>query len=201
MERLSTWRKGVVIAAVVLMGALPAMAGDFRETTWGMSIAEVKEIEGDAEIEEVFQGVPTLGYQREFEAGNRQYSALVFYEFVNDALFGALYAFDNQHTDKYQYIRDFFRLKIVLDQKYGKTEMNVDWRNTLYKDDKQQWGTAVAAGHLAFSSEWKTKTSTIFLALSGDNFKIQHSLRYDTRDKKLLKQARKQAKASQDSAL
>jgi hypothetical protein len=79
------------------------------------------------------------------------------------------------------YISDFDSLKSALTIKYGEpTDDKTIWKNSLYRDDKEEWGLAISIGHLYYYTSWKTDTTEISLGLIGDNFEINFFIDYSS---------------------
>lgn len=152
---------------------------DFRDVQWGMSVNKVKEIEKTKLISEQKGYKDILIYSDSLMG----LDCHVGYVFVNDKLVRSKYIITQKHTNKNEYIYDYDRLKKILIDKYGEpewTKNNDDktWLNSLFKGSPEDWGKAVSAGHLVYSSEWHTPKSKIGLSLSGDNFEIELVIEY-----------------------
>ena len=88
-----------------------------------------------------------------------------------------------EHSNKNRYIDDFYDLKALLIKKYGEPAFNIiHWDNDLYKDSEQDYGLAVAIGHLEYFTRWETDKTTIRLDLYGDNYDIYLSLDYTSKE-------------------
>jgi len=88
------------------------------------------------------------------------------------------YDFMRTHINQNLYIYDFKRVDKILRKEHGKPDVHREiWRRDLYKNDKDNWGMAIAVGDLGYFTQWKRETR-IRHSLSGDNFKIKHSLSY-----------------------
>lgn len=72
------------------------------------------------------------------------------------------------------------------------------WYDDLYKDDRQDWGRAIAVGHLAYQSIWENKKTKILLILRGDNYDISLSISYISVELQYLKDEEKKAKNLDD---
>lgn len=148
---------------------------NFRKTNWGMSKEQVKAIENkksDGENDNI------LYYKVEISKDN----FACFYYFLEDKLYQAAYVFDGKHTNKNDYIDDFKKFKEILIKKYGKPKTDkVIWKNDLFKDEKQNWGTAISVGHLVYTASWKTTTTEIILLLFGDNYEINLGIKYESK--------------------
>ena len=93
-------------------------------------------------------------------------------------MFRGKYVFLEDHSNDYSYIIDFKQIGNILKDKYGFTETEEIWMNDLYKDDPDEYGLAVAAGHLMMSHSYEFTNMSINHILIGDNFDISHALEY-----------------------
>ncbi|MBH0099376.1 hypothetical protein I6E68_09510 [Salinibacterium sp. NSLL150] len=146
--------------------------GGFRRAKWGATRAEVKASEG----REPDGGVDaTLGYAVTI-AG---LSATALYIFVSDTLVRAKYIITQPHSDYALNLRDFSVLDELLTSKYGQAiERNQYWSNDLYEDSPQEYGLAVAAGHMTRYYQWSSGDTHIWLVITGDNFDIDLQIEY-----------------------
>jgi hypothetical protein len=118
----------------------------------------------------------------------------IIYVFAYDTLVRARYYIYEEHSNKYEYITDYEKLKEILKNKYGNpTKDRTTWLNSMYKDNPKDWGLAVSIGHLAYFSEWDTESTQIWLMLQGDNHEIKFtveytSIKYSYLDKKIEKE-------------
>jgi hypothetical protein len=104
--------------------------------------------------------------------------ARLVYIFVKDKLLRAKYIFEPEHTNKNDFLEDYFNVDDGLNDKYGKAKMNADWKNELYLDDKSQWGFAISLGHLALKTRWENPRTKIGHYLDGENYQITHQIEY-----------------------
>lgn len=88
------------------------------------------------------------------------------------------------HTNDNDYISDYESINEALKSLYGEPDGEfIDWKNDLYKNDPQQYGFAVSAGHLVYGARWTANDGSIVIhMLSGDNFEISHDLDYISGD-------------------
>jgi hypothetical protein len=123
----------------------------------------------------------------------------LYYEFMDDKLVRASYIFTQDHANKNDYIADYKSVKETLIQKYGTpfTDKTV-WKDDLYKNDTQEYGMAVAAGHLVYLASWVKPESGINLFLNGDNYKLMLRLQYTSMDFKEKVEQVKQVKNLND---
>lgn len=69
----------------------------------------------------------------------------VVYVFVRGKLVRTKYVIVEEHSNRNDYIRDYKSLKTQLSKKYGAPiEDETIWKNSLYKDDREEWGFAVS---------------------------------------------------------
>jgi|AntAceMinimDraft_17_1070374.scaffolds.fasta_scaffold26500_2 hypothetical protein len=152
---------------------------DFRKTNWGMSVKQVKAIE-DAKLGPA--GDSELGYSG-IKIDGKDFICVYF--FLEDKLYRSAYGLLGEHSNDNLYIDDYENLKEALTKKYGKPRFDkVTWRNDLFKDSRQDWGTAISMGHLEYFSSWETSTTDINLGLNGDNYEISLNFGYYSRELK-----------------
>jgi hypothetical protein len=161
---------GLIFAAVHLAASDPPP--DFRQVRWGMTPTQVKaseKIKPDGEnADGIVYPVQIAGLD-----------ASLFYRFVQSTLVDAHYGFLVRHTNGGAYLDDFDGVKKLLTEKYGKPVLDDQvWENDLYKDDPQNWGTALAVGHLHCRARWETPTTIISEVIWGDNFEIHFAVMY-----------------------
>lgn len=166
-------RTTALLLAVV---AAPALADDFRGATFGMSRAQVRATEPNVAWRE---GDDVIGFTTEI-AG---LDAMAQYEFTNDKLYGGGYRIVEQHSNRTLYLSDYDKLFGLLREKYGAPrDDKTVWRNDLYRDDPEDYGMAVALGHLAKLATWETPSTEINLLLTGDNYEIDLYIYYKSRE-------------------
>lgn len=84
-------------------------------------------------------------------------------------------------------------------KKYGKPDLDkIVWKNDLFKDNKQDWGTAISVGHLVYGAEWNTPTTQIIMMLHGDNYKITLIIGYYSKELKEWAKRIKEKETSKD---
>jgi hypothetical protein len=167
-------------------------AGGFRRAKWGATRSEVKASEG----REPDGGVDnTLGYAVTI-AG---LSATALYIFVSDTLVRAKYIITEPHSDYALNLRDFSALDQLLTSKYGEAiERNQFWSNDLYEDSPQEYGLAVAAGHMTRYYQWSADDTNIWLVITGDNFDIDLQIEYVGKEFEELENGRTKAATLDD---
>jgi hypothetical protein len=146
---------------------------DFRGFCWGSSIDEVKEREkGDL----LAESGDALFYR--VTIGGLTMSAL--FSFFEGRLTSGSYHSEEAHTNETDFIGDYNKIESLLRSKYGKpTSDEIVWKNDLFKDKRQDWGRAVAVGHLVIFATWELERTKIITTLRGDNHRIIHGVLYE----------------------
>ena len=146
---------------------------DFRNCKWGMTKEEV--IENETEIEVIL------------DEGNELYAETtvdgddftIAYFFNENKLEQVLLISKEEHSNRNLYIDDYNNLKELFIQKYGTPKQDKEvWKNDLYKNRPDDWGDAIAYGHLGMFSQWFTDTTEVGVMLRGDNYEINLSIIY-----------------------
>jgi len=162
---------------------------DFRRTSWGMTREQVKAVESSKLIKEDEHG---LFYSSELSGFGE---VLIGYIFAEGKLVRTSYISQVRHTNSNDFIEDFTKIKSILTEKYGRPESDdVVWLDNLYKDDPDNWGMAVSAGHLVYDTVWKTKTTKILEKLKGDNFDVTLIVQYTSLELAGLEEAKDKEK-------
>jgi hypothetical protein len=147
----------------------------FRKARWAMSPDDIAKIEGSDFQETVDGGMVTYFYKRNVVG----LDSTVAYRFVDDVLVSGAILVEEAHSNKNDYIDDYFELRGLLATKYGPPASDgTEWRHDLFRDDPQEYGTAVSVGHLEYSAIWSTPISKIVIVLSGENYDVNLIVRY-----------------------
>lgn len=152
---------------------------DYRNCNWGMTLNEVKEAEGDVvwEINDSTQNadgyIATIG----------TIECLVVFNFDSEGKLNVGTIMDNSVYSNYMfYIGSFETFETALTKKYGKPkEANDIWLNDpfgYYKDNKSEWGNAIATGRLFRLYTWETNDTQIQLMLGLQGNEIVHAIQY-----------------------
>lgn len=152
--------------------------GDFRNAKWGFSKQQVKNSESSNFVDENDR---LIVYKGKIADLNSQ----IVFCFINDTLCSAVYMIDEKHSNSNDYITNFKSLKDLLTEKYGEPKLDkMVWKNSLLKDDAEEYGLAVSSGHLVYVADWQTELTDIRLSLSGDNFTSSLAIMYESREYK-----------------
>lgn len=172
------------MAGLRFLAALPlaalassAQTSDFRNVSWGMDRAQVIATEGTApsEVREL-SGETVARYESARLAG---LDCRVVYIFAKDKLVRTKYVFQQEHTDKDDFLADFTMLDaFLIGTMDHPSEQKVSWRDETYKTDPKRYGEAVSLGHLLYSTQWKSARTIVTHALSGENGAIVHEIEY-----------------------
>jgi len=165
---------------------------DFRRTSWGMSLHQVKSTE---EEQPEYEDDETVTYN--LTVGGL--SADLMYMLFNGLLSQSAYFFTESHSNKNLFIDDYLAIKAVLRQKYGSPLFDKTvWRNSLLKNDPEQWGRAVSIGHLLYMIVWELEEMVIMLSLIGDEYDITHTLVYSATNLSDIREQAQQDKNQSD---
>lgn len=151
---------------------------DFRKTNWGMGKEQIKATEDKRPY---LEDDNRLVYKVKIGVDD----FLCVYSFIEDKFYQSTYIFNREHINKNLYINDYERLKEILIKKYGKPTIDkIEWRNDLFKNNKQDWGTAISIGHLEYRALWmmliRLDIIEITLKLTGDNYEIVLGILYES---------------------
>lgn len=148
---------------------------NFRQTKWTFSKDQVLKTE---DLKLIVDEKDMLIYGGKLS----NLAADVIYLFSDNKLVRSKYFIKEKHSNKNDYISDYLNLKEALTSKYGKPKNdNITWRNKLYKDDIENFGTAISIGHLVYFCEWQTPLTAITIALIGENYEISLQIEYKSR--------------------
>ncbi|NII07228.1 hypothetical protein [Luteibacter anthropi] len=180
--RLDVCGSEVARVGKALEGALgfAVTIGGFRDSSWGDSMQSVVTKEGSPLVRR-----PNLVAYSTSVAGLK---ALAVFTFAADKLVAGAYVFTEEHRSDNSYLDDFDQASTLLRKKYGPTSPpERSWSDDLYKARRQDWGMAIATGRMSQYEGWLKDETDISHVVSGDNFKITHSIKYESRELKPLR--------------
>lgn len=165
----------VLLSLTVCVAESSSEVFTFRNgITFGMTKSDVMSLEADPPTESddkalLYAGVKAAGV-----------NADVLYQFENDSLVSIATWFADKHSNDNDYISDFNQVDDALRIKYGEGVPfgYYHWKNSLFADDKEQYGLAISAGHLVVISSWVVGECEFSHVLYGDNYKISHMILY-----------------------
>jgi hypothetical protein len=148
-------------------------AQDFREVNWGATMAEVRASEA---FDLLVEGKNYLM----FTGAINGYKVAARYGFLpDDRLYSAGYIFLEEYTNRNTYIEAYEEVSTTLERIYGTPKLSdTYWSDDLYQDDPQDYGMAVAVGHVVYDAGWETETTLIRHTLRGNNYEIDHIVAY-----------------------
>jgi len=165
----------------MIESGLVAQTLDFRNTSWGMDRAQVVVTEGMPPNQTAERGGEiVLRYESARLAG---IFCRVVYILARDKLVRTKYVFQQEHSDKNDFLSDFVRVDaFLIGMMESPTEQRVLWRNEVYKTEPQHYGIAVSLGQLLYSTQWKGTRTIVTHALTGENGVITHEVEYASID-------------------
>ncbi len=150
---------------ITLLNAGLCHASDFRKGNFGMTFEEIKTLEPNfthsAERQALYGEVKLVGLK-----------AVSGYNFINGIFTWGTYAINENYKNPQIWINKFVNLELFLKGKYGTPdeEQVKNWTNALYKDKRENWGTAIQKGHLEITSRWKKPDKIITLSITGPGY-------------------------------
>lgn len=166
----------------------------FRGIEWGSTHEQVKKYEqeeflGDSEGKD---GIDSTIFSAKITGKD----CVILYQFIDDVFVQGGYIFNEKYMNSNNYIHDYRNVQFDLADKYGIPDIdNTNWLNDLYKDDPENYGTAVSIGHLNYHSEWNLDKTKIIHDLRGEGFDISHAVLYVSKaHEKLIAETKENAK-------
>lgn len=148
-------------------------AADFRNVSWGASLDNVKEAEGQKPME--WSDTELL-----FNSNLGKQPVNIRYSFVDGKLSTARYEFTQQYRESERYVFAYEVLQTQLIRKYGQpASERVICEDSFYMDYPRRWGTGIVVGKLTKESNWNTPKMTVrhwMRALPGGN--VGHVVEY-----------------------
>jgi len=150
------------------------IAQDFRNSTWGETIQQVKKKEKSKLVIDDTKNneMRALIYEDRIYG----FDSYLWYMFnhENKLCFGA-YWFRVKHTTEDLYFDDYEKIKKNISIKYGVGKTESELSNELLKDNL---GMALSLGLYKINTVWETDNTKIVLMLNSDNFEIKLTLGY-----------------------
>ncbi|MCK4620598.1 MAG: hypothetical protein KAT62_00125 [Desulfuromonadales bacterium] len=165
-----------ILLLIILFCPVYSMSSDLRNSNWGDSQDAVRHSE---KSELVHDKIGQLGYIGKISG----IDVAILFIFIEDKLARVIYNNQEKHFKANNFIDDYKKFKELLTKKYGEpNEDKIHWKNDMYKDDYQNWGTAIAMGQLVLGSQWNFGSSNIFNVLNGDNLENSHLIVYTSKE-------------------
>ncbi len=181
----------VALIAINIITKAQTASKDFRGFSWGNLLTQVKTNE-TANI--VSQDKDDLLTYTDELAGSE---VLVNYQFNdNNKLVSGTYTFTKKFSNPQLYIQDYAKFTKLLTEKYGTPKLAREvWSTNTPQNEKENYGQAVADGHLTLYSVWNTARSEIKIILLTKNSVPYLQIHYTARsldeleNKEALKEA------------
>ncbi len=172
-QKISITTTAPVTTPIVTTTKPTVIKSDFRNIKWGMTISQVKILEDSKLLDETQDGLLYSNLKVS------SYDTQLIYNFEDNKLVKGSYLLNQKHSNTIDYISDYNNLKKQYINIYGKPiKDDVVWKDDLFKDDPNSYGTALFAGHLIYHAKWQTTTTDIDIILGADNFGIIFSVLY-----------------------
>jgi len=158
--------------------ATTTFGADFRNTHWGMSLAEVMaQHSGQLPADRRHQRIAYDGQLGELPVR-------IYYQFsADDALVEGGYEVRTESLSPEAAIEQYLTLNALLRQKYPSSETPRQvWDKTVFKADPKQWGRAVRVGQLTYDWQHTASGTHIQHSLTGNRRSLAHHLSYTARD-------------------
>lgn len=151
---------------------------DFRSVKWGMSKNDVLAVENarlvKKEPDAIHYTMRLFGYECSVE-----------YRFADNLVSDAVLVIRQEHIDPELFFQDYENLKKQLVSQYDRSGSDkCDWKNDMYRSQREKWGFAVSLGFLTCRTLWKTQRTTIALTIRGSNHEITTSMEYHSQLKR-----------------
>ena len=169
-------RQKMTIFILLSLITVSTHAADFRSADWGMTMNEVKNLhQGEIPAN---QRKAMVNYEGKL-AG---LDVLIFYRFDElGGLYQAGYEANAAHSDTNTYVAEYNHLNKLLRKRYPESGAPLQiWSNRLFENKPDNWGRAVASGHLTYQWSYETGKNRITHELRNDKRRrIIHILRYE----------------------
>lgn len=178
--------KKLILMIMVLVSVISfaSESFDFRNSNWGMTKEEVKASE---KMNILYEDDKHIFFE---DATVARMKFSISYIFSDNKLISGVYLSKEKYSNSNEYDVDFYKIKNVLDGKYGFVEENSYWSRDLYKGDYLNRGLAISIGDLAREAIWSTDKARVRIVIKGNNYDITLAIVYKTNDENLLNAAR-----------
>ena len=166
-----------IAAALTLLAFTDARAGDFRYSTWGMNMDEVKATEKGNTLKD--EGDDFLIYEGTL-LGNK---CIYAYIFLDGHLVSAKHLLTAQHNKTKKHVEVFNKLVKRYTKKYGAPGLSdLLWKNYQYRGAPESRLKALQLGHVVYFAVWMSKGTDIVLRMEGDDYLISTTVYYESRE-------------------
>jgi hypothetical protein len=155
----------------------------FRYTRWGMSVDEV--IASESKLDPIEKSENLIKYKTQILGKHVE----LIYMFAQNKLIGSSYKLDDNYLNSLHFINTYNRFKEKLLQKYGPAEKDETiWLNDAYRNLDGRKGLALSLGYVEYLAVWETPDTTINCTLKEDNYYVNCSVNYWSKEFSALKE-------------
>lgn len=166
-----------LFSCILLVLVMSACSTDFRSSTWGDSIEQVKQAEGEQEWvqSDSPDGTQSAIY---YEGQVEDLKAVIFFAFSNNELFWGKHIFMENHPIPEDYYSDYAKVNKTLQEKLGSKETEYQFNADSDKGYPEKWGQAIYEGELLIQTKWSDEKSEVLHAIFGKNNELTHVVEY-----------------------
>jgi hypothetical protein len=155
----------------------------FRYTNWGMTAEEV--VASESELDPIEKSENMIKYKTRVLD---KHVDLIYY-FVQNKLVGSLYKIDENYLNSQHFIASYRKFQAALSRKYGPPKIEeTNWQSDALRKIGSKKGLALSLGHVDYFSAWETPKTTIACSLKEENYDVNCSIRYRSREFMALEQ-------------
>ena len=156
---------------------------NFRFTRWGMIFEEV--IASESKLDSIEKGENFIKYKTQILGSNVE----LVYLFAQNKLIGSSYKLEDNFLNSQHFITTYQKFNVALAQKYGPAKKEeIIWSNDTYRNVVGKRGLALSLGHVEFLTFWETPDTTIASSLKEENFYVNCSVAYSSKELAALQQ-------------
>ncbi len=145
---------------------------DFRKIKWGATSSQIKTSETAKLVNETAQSL-------EYKTTMETIECKVIYEMTAGMCNKASYIISQDYADPEAFYADFERLTGFMSKIYANPKQrDYDWKNEMYKQDRNKWGFAISIGFLSCHVIWQTAKTKIELSINGGMHKFNTAIVY-----------------------
>ena len=181
------YRKLIAMAFIIALSMQAKLSwGEnytFRFTSWGMTSEEV--IASEPKLDPIEKSENFIKFKTQILGKNVELA----YLFVQNKLVGSTYKLEDNYINSRHFISTYQKFKTALAQKYGPAKKEeIIWLNDAYRNDGNKKGLALSLGHLEYFASWETPDTTIASSLKEENYYVNCSVAYSSKELSALQQ-------------
>ena len=175
------YRKLIAMAFIIALSMQAKLSwGEnytFRFTSWGMTSEEV--IASEPKLDPIEKSENFIKFKTQVLGKNVELA----YLFVQNKLIGSTYKLEDNYINSRHFISTYQKFKTALAQKYGPAKKEeIIWLNDAYRNVGNKKGLALSLGHLEYFASWETPDTTIASSLKEENFYVNCSVAYSSKE-------------------